>query len=593
MTTSREALVLPLLLLTVALLGGLRVAGVVELVPPTLVGLVLAAALLGTLVRGGVLAPERLMHAGRTPLENLSGAIVVASLFAASAQIFNLLTPERGLLFVIFSIYFFVQIMTALAGATTRESLLRALVVLFAAAFVLRFAVLESLYAPQGGLVTRLMTAVLQGVSLGSIEYRPHAAITGYAGFLTLVLYLIALALLPRRGDGDRGTALTVRQTAVVGPLLVILIATSASGCGVGDIDTGDARPVSVAGDATVAMAAARRDDALRGASVWHQPAVPIGEADLTANPAGDAGFTPSDDVACRYVERRPSGTTPKFRCVLPDGREVKVKYGASAELAAEVAATRLLAALGFGADRMYVVRRVRCTGCPRFPFATARCTARTGLVFGCLSLPGDAQTERTFDPAVIEAAPAGSPIESAPDSGWSWFELDRIDPARGGASRAEVDAFRLMAVVLGHWDNKAPNQRLLCPDGKDTAGGACTAPLAMIQDAGASFGPLKLDLHNWRSTPVWADRGTCTVSMRNMPYHGATFPDRRISEDGRQLLAGLLGQLTERQMTDLFTSSRVVAFEHPDGEGRDGAAWSRALAAKVAEIQRGERCPQ
>ncbi len=231
MTPTREALVLPLLLLTVTLLGGLRVAETVRLVPPTVVALVLAAALLGTLVRGGVLAPERLMHAGRTPLENLSGAVVMATLFAASAQLFNLLTPEKGLLFVIFSTYFFVQIMTALAGATTRESLLRALIVLFAAAFVLRFAVLESLYAPQGGLLTRLMTALLQGVSLGSIEYQPHAAITGYAGFFTLLLYLIALALLPGRRRSDRGAALTRRRdTAIAGQVLVALLAVAASG---------------------------------------------------------------------------------------------------------------------------------------------------------------------------------------------------------------------------------------------------------------------------------------------------------------------------------------------------------------------------
>ncbi|MEP6593444.1 MAG: hypothetical protein ABJC51_07120 [Acidobacteriota bacterium] len=585
MTTSREALVLPLLLLTVTLLGGLRVAETVRLVPPTVVALVLAAALLGALVRGGVLAPERLMHTGRTPLENLSGAVVMATLFAASAQLFNLLTPEKGLLFVIFSTYFFVQIMTALAGATTRDSLLRSLIVLFAAAFLLRFAVLESLYAPQGGLLTQVLTAVLQGVSLGSIEYQPHAAITGYAGFFTLMLYLIALALLPGRRRGDRGAALTGRRhTAIAGQVLVALLAVAASGCGMGEA-------VDTAGEGAVSMGAVRRTEALRAARVWHPPPRPVGEVNFAANAGGDDGVEPGEDVACRYVDHRPSGTTPKFRCVLASGQEIKVKYGGSAELAAEVAATRLLTALGFGADRMSVVRRIRCTGCPRFPFATARCTARTGLITACLG-GGDAEVERTFEPAVVERTLPGRSIESAGTEGWSWYELDRIEPARGGSSRAEVDAFRLLAVVLGHWDNKASNQRLLCPEGREGADGGCDEPLAMIQDAGATFGPLKLDLHNWRETPVWADRGSCTVSMRRMPYRGATFPDRRISEEGRQLLAGLLGQISERQMIDLFTASRIVTFDHPDGEGRNARAWADALAAKIAEIKRGERCP-
>ena len=152
MSTIREAIVLPCIFLTVALLGGLRIAGTVRLVPPSIVALMLGMGLLGTLLRAGALAPDRLMNANRTGLENLSGLVVIGALFAASAQMFNLLTPERGLLFAIFSLYFFIQLMTALAGITSRTSVLRSLAVLFAAAFVLRFVVLESMYAPDGGL---------------------------------------------------------------------------------------------------------------------------------------------------------------------------------------------------------------------------------------------------------------------------------------------------------------------------------------------------------------------------------------------------------------------------------------------------------
>ncbi|MDQ3212026.1 MAG: hypothetical protein M3Q85_05075 [Acidobacteriota bacterium] len=197
MSPIREALVAPCVFLTVVLLGGLRIADTVRLVPPPVVALMLSMALLGTLVRAGALAPERLMHADRTPIENLSGLVVLITLFAASAQIFNLLTPERGLLFVLFSLYFFIQLMTALAGIRGRASLLRSLSVLFAAAFVLRFVVLESMYAPDGGLLKQLMTTLLQGVSLGAIEYQPHAGATAYVGFFTLVLYFVGLILLP------------------------------------------------------------------------------------------------------------------------------------------------------------------------------------------------------------------------------------------------------------------------------------------------------------------------------------------------------------------------------------------------------------
>ena len=47
----------------------------------------------------------------------------------------------------------------------------------------------------------------------------------------------------------------------------------------------------------------------------------------------------------------------------------IKVKYGWTPEKSGEVAATRLLAALGFGADHVTMVPRLRCIGCPLFPF--------------------------------------------------------------------------------------------------------------------------------------------------------------------------------------------------------------------------------
>jgi hypothetical protein len=114
-----------------------------------------------------------------------------------------------------------------------------------------------------------------------------------------------------------------------------------------------------------------------------------------------------------------------------------------------------------------------------------------------------------------------------------------------------------------------------------------------MVQDLGATFGPLKLDLHNWRATPVWSDRATCTVSMKTLPYAGGTFPDRRISDEGRQLLAGSLEQLSDAQLADLFIASRIVAHDQVLAEARDAAAWVAVFRKKVREIVDGGRCPQ
>ena len=232
MTPLREAVVLPALFLTVALLGGLRVGDSVRFLPPALDALTLALIMVAALARARVLAPEALMHAGRSPLENLCGVVVLIALFAASAQTFNLLTPERGLLRAMFSVFFFVQLLTMLTAVASRRAMLRSLVVLLGAAFILRFLILESLYAADSSFLQRVLTAALEGVTLGAVEYQPHAAITGYAAFLTLIAYLTGLLLLfpvphPLHMNGSGGlqpssSALRARDPgsdAVVGEL--------------------------------------------------------------------------------------------------------------------------------------------------------------------------------------------------------------------------------------------------------------------------------------------------------------------------------------------------------------------------------------
>ena len=78
MNRTLEVFYLPLLFLTVALLGGLRVDARVVFAPPPLSALVLAILLIAALVRCGAVAPERLLHADRPPLANISGGVVLS-----------------------------------------------------------------------------------------------------------------------------------------------------------------------------------------------------------------------------------------------------------------------------------------------------------------------------------------------------------------------------------------------------------------------------------------------------------------------------------------------------------------------------------
>jgi hypothetical protein len=279
------------------------------------------------------------------------------------------------------------------------------------------------------------------------------------------------------------------------------------------------------------------------------------------------------------------SGQTPKFHCVLADGRVIKVKYGRlNAEPRAERAATRLLSALGFGADRMYVVKRVRCRGCPVYPHP------RWGLLNSLLARPS-AHTD--FEDVAVEVPMPGRPIEAGEKQGWAWYEMDKVDPSRGGASRAESDALRLISVFLADWDNKAENQALVCPPEADRPDGGCNAPFAYLQDVGATFGPKGLDLEAWKAIPIWADPSACRVSMKSLPYAGATFRDAVISESGRRFLGDEMKQIHPAQIRDLFTASGFTDFAKSSEAGRHVDNWVNAFQDKVRQITDRAPCPE
>jgi hypothetical protein len=205
---ARDAFALPLVFLTVALLGGFRSANGrgMWFLPPPLIALILAALLIGLLARTGTLAPDRLMRSDRSVPENLSGAIVAATLFAATAQVFNLITPETGLLHFIFTAFFLLLLWSTLAARPNRPRLLRSLAVLFGGAFVLKFIVLASMYDPNGGVARRVLMTVLEGATLGGLQYEPPAAMTGYVAFFTLALYMVGVTLLPVHHEDTKST---------------------------------------------------------------------------------------------------------------------------------------------------------------------------------------------------------------------------------------------------------------------------------------------------------------------------------------------------------------------------------------------------
>jgi hypothetical protein len=113
-----------------------------------------------------------------------------------------------------------------------------------------------------------------------------------------------------------------------------------------------------------------------------------------------------------------------------------------------------------------------------------------------------------------------------------------------------------------------------------------------MIQDLGATFGPLKLDLARWSRARIWADAPSCKVSMKSLPYGGSTFPDAFISEEGRQFLASRLTRLSTAQIRALFEGARIARFSHKRASARNVDNWIRAFQAKVRAIADRAPCP-
>lgn len=310
---------------------------------------------------------------------------------------------------------------------------------------------------------------------------------------------------------------------------------------------------------------------AIARAQVWAPTHVRA--MNLRAGPRGPGALAPFAAVRCKYVEEEMGGTSPKFACELPSGDKVKVKYGAdNGEVPAVIAATRLLWALGFGADRWYPVS-VTCHGCPADPHHDARRT----------------QADVSFPIAAIERKMAGQTMETQPDEGWKWSGLELVDEKKGGAPRAHRDALKLLAAMLQHTDSKAQQQRLVCLPGKSGAKGGhgCAAPFMLIHDLGLTFGKANflnraseasVNFADWSKTPVWEDAGRC-VSRLSRSFTG-TLHDPVISEAGRKFLADLLVQLSDAQLRDLFEVARFPQYSHASVE-----EWIAAFKKKRDEI--------
>jgi len=333
------------------------------------------------------------------------------------------------------------------------------------------------------------------------------------------------------------------------------------------------------------------RRQVMQRARVWQS--INTSSLDLVKGPALAAAQRVNAQTSCTYAhpDEPLSGNTPKFECAIAKGDTVKVKYGEqNGEVYAEVAASRLLWALGFKADVM-LPTRVTCINCPIDPFAAGTTNWRS-------KPPIDLAT-RVFEPAVIERDLPGKKVEVPGYEGWAWPELDQIRPRAGGATRAHLDALKLLAVFLQHSDSKPDQQEIVCEEGrsrKDSSGNeTCRAAWLVIKDLGATFGKAtrlnrsKMSLTDWDAAGVWKQGQRCVGDLpRSLT---GSLEDPVISEAGRRFLSRRLAMLSDRQIRDLFTVSQIERrgeeIVGDDGRRRkvEVADWVRVFKRKRGEI--------
>src|SRR5215471_18387976 len=347
-----------------------------------------------------------------------------------------------------------------------------------------------------------------------------------------------------------------------------------------------------------------------------------VSEADIVEGPAQDKKTFQlhfNDKVICDFDTpgSKMGGKTPKFSCKITrvesadgtvqtltpemDEDPVKVKFGADDnEVYAEIVATRLMWALGYPADAWFPVR-VECNNCPE----------------NVISGSGSRAT-RTFDPATIVRKYPGHKVyeNGHEEQGWSWKELDTAN----AQPTYQRDGLKLLGAFMKHSDNKPPQQRLTCKkvnvdQSTNPFTTTCDDPVMLVQDVGATFGgggwftgndSAKMNLGVWSSKKLWKEAGTdgapkhCQATLtKSLTAHDG-LSDPIISEEGRRFDAGLMCQLSDHQIEELFRASRAAQmpeYHNHDGSFKPGVdeatvirKWVEAFKAKREELVSG-RC--
>lgn len=270
-------------------------------------------------------------------------------------------------------------------------------------------------------------------------------------------------------------------------------------------------------------------------AELWIPPAG-LSSRDLFHGPGGP-GLLPPEDAAFRFKRLDVLGYSGGYDVVDASGREWSVKQGL--EVQSEIAASRLLWAVGYHQPPMYLVRHWRLDGGPR---------------------PGPKPPGR-FRPELPNAQKLAD---------WSWQQ----NPFVG--TRA-FKGLVVLNLLINNWDLKTTNNKVY----QVADPGDGPALWYVVRDLGAAFGKSRRFPHGTRNNVRdFESQGFITgvkdgrVQFEYRGRHQELLAD--LSPEDVAWACDLASQLTDRQLDDAFRAAGYAA--------ADRARFIRKLKAKIAQ---------
>lgn len=266
-------------------------------------------------------------------------------------------------------------------------------------------------------------------------------------------------------------------------------------------------------------------------------------------------------------------------------------------EVFTEVAATRIMWALGFPADHTYPVASATCVGCSADPFKDNlkdnKASLRdAGTVFRVASVARDIPLDA---------------IDPEDDETWSWRDVAGFY-ANGQFSRqqkVEYDAYRMALGLITYHNAIDVQNRLVCAEWKEGANDPkiCARPTIFVQDLGSTFGKPKSFLGqnprgvfgDWKSQTVFKSPDACELRY---PLDGPRQPLKEAQDLLVQRLAALdrdrvkaIFRVARFDLMDQDQLKRLRASGAPDVAEAALNEWTDTFMNRVAEVRAARNC--